>query len=121
MRAGISIAGRRSYAFQTQCAHRQDVHELGAMIDETFEGSKQHRLGLLPFRLRFHKAHLGSLGRDDDRLGIGRVVFPPLHERPDILWRNQLYLMAELHQFPSPVIRAATGLQSPRPQVIDPP
>jgi hypothetical protein len=64
---------------------------------------------LLPLRLGFHEAHLRPLRRDHDRLSVGRIVFLPLHKRPDILWRNQFHLMAELHYLSRPVVRAAAG------------
>ncbi len=49
---------------------------------------EKHRAGLLIFRLRLDKPHLGALCRDDDRLRVSRIVFLTLHERSHILRRD---------------------------------
>ena len=71
---------------------------------------KQHCPPLLLLRLGRHEAHLRALGRDDNRLGIGRVVLLALDERTHVLRRNQLDLVAKPDQFARPVMRAAASL-----------
>ena len=90
-------------------------------MHDAFASPKQNRPRLLLRGLRFDEAHLGALGRDDDRLGVGGIVLLALHERPNILRGDQLDLVAELDQFPRPVVGAAAGLHHYHSRRLAPP
>jgi hypothetical protein len=72
--------------------------------------AQEHRLGLLIFGLGRDKPHLGLARGDHDCLGIGCVVFLAFYERLDVLRRNELGLMAEIHHVARTSVRAAAGL-----------
>jgi len=57
----------------------QRIHQFSALVDKALPTSEQHRSRLLLLRLWLNKTHLGALGRNDNCLGIGRVVFLPLY------------------------------------------
>src|SRR5680860_85136 len=79
-------------------------------MEEALPGSKQYSAGLLIFRLRLDKTHLGALRRDDDRFGVGSIVFLSFYEGPHILRRDQFHLMAKLDHLPGPVTCATARL-----------
>ena len=60
----------------------------------------------------FNKTHLGLSCRDHNRLRIGGVVLLTLHERANILWRDQFHLMANYFHLVRPVMRAATSFKN---------
>ncbi len=80
------------------------------LADKAFSGTKQHGASLLVLRLRPDEAHLRALRRDDYCLGIGRVVFLLLHERPHVLRCNQPHLMTTLDPFTGSIARTTAGL-----------
>lgn len=87
------------------------IHQFGPLAHEAFPGTEEDGSALLLFRFRLDEAHLGPLGRNDDRLGIGGIVLLTLHKRLHVLRRDQLHFMALPGQFPCPVMGAAAGLQ----------
>lgn len=58
--------------------HRtQSIHKVGALMEKALPGSVQDSAGLLIFRLRLDKTHLGTLCCNDDCFSIGSIVFLP--------------------------------------------
>lgn len=93
-------------------AGTQRVHDLGAMMNQAFARSKQNCLALLICSFQLHKPHFWALGCHHDSFSIGSIIFHTLHERANVLWGNQFYLMALSVQFACPVMRAAAGFQN---------
>ena len=56
-----------------------------------------------------YKSQLGLAGGDGNRLGIDCVILPTFDERPDILRRDELYLVTELRHLARPITGAAAA------------
>ena len=89
--------------------HRANLHLLG-----THPVQRQHRLLLLA--LERHKAHPGLRTGGPDRLGIGRIGFVGLDERPNKLGSNQLDLVTQTLQGPTPVVSRTARLHHDQPR-----
>ena len=91
---------RRDQAMLGQVS-TQGVDHLGTLANEHLPCPKEHRAGLLIFRLYGDKARGRTQRRLNDRIGIGSVVLLPLDEGPRIDWRDQADLMSQLPEFPA--------------------
>jgi hypothetical protein len=82
--------------------HDAHLHELRAQTVQ-----RQH--DLLAFGLDGDEAHAGLAAGRPDRLRVSRIGLVALHERADLLWREQPHLVAELPKLASPLVGTATG------------
>ena len=80
--------------------------------DEPIPDPVQHQQRLLGLGLHRYEAHARALHGLATALGIGRVMLVGLHVRLHVLWRHQPYLVAELGQLASPVMRPAARLDA---------
>ena len=87
----------------------QGVDHLGALADKHLPCPKQHRAGLLIFRLHGDETHGRTQRRLNDCLGISHVVFLAPDERLHIDRRNEAHVMSELLKLPAPAVRRRTG------------
>ncbi|NMN73803.1 hypothetical protein AF71_00056720 [Rhizobium sp. 57MFTsu3.2] len=53
-------------------------------------------------RFRFYKPHFWLACRNRDRFSVAHIVLLALDKRPDVLWRNQLHLVAIGRQLACP-------------------
>lgn len=76
----------------------QGVHVFGALSDESITPPEQSGTGLLLDGFGHDEAHLGLTSSDDNRLGIGCVIFLALDERSNVLRCDQLAIIYLTYQ-----------------------
>jgi hypothetical protein len=86
------------------------VHQLRALLDQQVARPVQRQRRLLLGRLHRHKAHARARHRLADGSGVVRIGLTALHIRLHVSGRHQPNLMAELRQFPGPVMGRAARL-----------
>lgn len=77
----------------------QGVDHPGALANKHLSRAKQHRAGLLLFRLHRDEAHGWTQRCLDNRLGIGSIVLVTLDEGLHMDRRDQAGLMFQLPEF----------------------
>lgn len=108
MPAGTGVSGRESDGdgrFFCGGGDSPRLHQLLARAE-------RHGARLLVGRFRLHETHGRTLGRLNDRLGVGGVVLLPLQERLDVMRRDQPVLVTAAGYFSCPVVRAGASLHS---------
>jgi hypothetical protein len=88
----------------------QSVDTLRPLSHQHVASSEHDPACLLRFIFYRNKSHARPLCCLTDRLGIGRVVLLPLHERLDIGGRYQPDCVAQPPNLPTPVMRPSTRL-----------
>ena len=99
--------------FVEQATYLGNLH--GANLDQLLPHAVQRQDGLLLLALNRHEAHIGPLYSFPDSRGIGSIVLIGFHEGTHELGSDQSDLIAELAQFPCPIVGAAAGLHGDNP------
>nr|WP_247645086.1 hypothetical protein [Brucella pituitosa] len=78
-------------------------------MNKPFSCTKQKYLALLLNRFRFNEAHLRTLHRYHNSLGIRSIIFLAFNERLRIMRSDYLDFMTKANHLSNPVVRTATG------------
>ena len=88
------------------------IRQLRQLADKEIPRPVAHQHRLLHCGLDRHETHRGLGHGGADRLSIGGIGLAPLHEGLDVGGRDQPHLMAELRQFPRPVVGSGAGFRA---------
>jgi hypothetical protein len=90
----------------------QRIHQLCALTNDALPRPEEDGPRLLVWPLGFYEPHFRLTCRNGDRFGISGIILLTLHEGPDVLWRDQLHLVAICHQLARPIVSAAARFQN---------
>lgn len=88
------------------------VNHLVALMNQPLAVAVKDGLGLLPFKFRLDKAHLGLSGGDHDRLSVRGLILLALNEGPTLLRRIRPHFMAESLQLARSEMRTLASLEN---------
>lgn len=71
----------------------QGVYIGGALMNQPLSTAEHRCMRLLVTRFGLHAAHHGLACCDDDPLGIGSIILLALHERAQVLRRDQFHFV----------------------------
>lgn len=90
----------------------QRIHICGPLMHQAFPSTENGRARLLLDCLGLHETHLRLACRNDNRLGIGRIIFLPLHKGVHVLRCDKRYLVPKSFHLTGSKMRAAACLEN---------